>query len=170
MKVSLIVLIVYAAIYGTVFSLRIVLAVDSPIVLVEGTSMIPNLREGDMLVVRGVANKSQIEIKDIIIFHSPYPNRYNELIVHRVIDHFTTNGKLYFQTKGDNNSSPDPVISEDNVVAVVMWKIPVPILGSVLIFTQSAVGRLVLVICILLIIIDMFYSRDGHSSIKEKKS
>ena len=166
-RLLFVILIMYTAIYGAIFILRFALAVDSPMVVVEGTSMNPTLYEGDILIIQGAANKSKIEpSRDIIIFHST--TDWNLLIVHRVIFRFIENDQLYFQTQGDNNPGPDPVISANNVVGVVLWKIPVPVIGSIILFTQTLIGRFVLIIIMIFIVIDMFYSKDDESFIKGK--
>lgn len=149
-KLFFVILIIYAVAYGAIFSLRIALAVDSPLVVVSGVSMNPTYYDGDLLVIQGVVNKSKILLGDIIVFHNP--RDLNMLIVHRVIDRFVKDNQLYFQTKGDNvktNPIPDQfIVSEEDIVGVVLWKLPIPALGSILLFTQSPIGRFLLIICI----------------------
>ena len=165
-KFLFIILFMYTLIYGAIFSLRIILAVDSPIVVVEGISMIPTYYDGDLLVIKGVTDKGTIEaFRDIVVFHSPAD--WNTLIVHRVISCSFTNDIWYFRTKGDNNSIPDGIISENNIVGVVIWRIPT--IGGIILFTQSPIGRAILIIIIGVIVMDMFYNRDDKSFIKEKE-
>jgi len=168
-KLSFIVIIVYTAVYGSILGLRIVLAVESPIMVVEGISMNPKLYDGDILIVQGVANKSQIDVGNIIIFHEW--GNWDKLIVHTVVARYIKNGQLYFQTQGENrqtNPIPDHEIPETNVVGVLLSRIPVPIVGSIILFTQTLIGRLVLIISTAFVVIDMFYSKDDKSFIKEK--
>jgi signal peptidase I len=71
-------------------------------------SMHPTLETGDMLVVEGDVNKSQM-------YAAPYPEgdiiafQFNgEVIVHRAIERIVNNGSVSYITKGDYNAVPGP--------------------------------------------------------------
>jgi signal peptidase I len=172
-KLLLVVVIVYVAVYGSVFVLRIEMGVDSPIVVVDGVSMNPTYVSGDMLVIKSVPDASQLQIGNVIIFHSP--NDWNLLIVHRIVA-IQTSSQLSFRTKGDNNLTnynPDPfLVPAANILGVVVYKIPLQIIGSLILFTESITGRIILIVCVLFIVLDMFYDRKGgttdESFIKEE--
>lgn len=157
-KFLLLVILVFTASYGITFVVKIALATDSPMVVVEGVSMIPTYYEGDLLIINGGIDKSEIEPqKDIIVYHSP--NDWDELIVHRVYSNLTINNQLYFIAKGDNNFVVDPfVIPEKNVVGVVIFR--VPSLGNVVFFAQSLAGRLLLMVVIVAIVISILFKND----------
>ncbi len=98
--------------------------VSSPIVVVKGTSMLPTLYYGDLVVVHKLP-PDRIRVGDIIVYKSEY---HGELVIHRVIK--VTKGPqckpLCYITKGDNNIASDagflePVqgISYDKVIGVV---------------------------------------------------
>jgi signal peptidase len=76
---------------------------EAPAAIVKGRSMLPLLREGDIVFI--VACKpNEIGVGDIVVFRSNYGNR---LVIHRVIGVVYENGKYYYITKGDNNVIPD---------------------------------------------------------------
>lgn len=158
-KILFLLIIVYTASYGILFSLRFALGTEFPVVVVEGKSMTPTYYDGDLLIVQGVIDKSKIDPqKDIIVFHSPY--NWDLLIVHRVIDCLTINSQLHFKTRGDNNLYPDPwYVPERNVIGIVVGKIPA--FGLVVTITQSTIGIVFIVSLIVIVIaIDIFYSKD----------
>mgnify|MGYP000894972751 CR=1 FL=1 len=76
-----------------------------PSVIATG-SMEPFIKPGDMILVKKVQNMSDIEdikVGDIIQFRKD-----NILICHRVVEILSKEDGLYYRTKGDNNSEPDP--------------------------------------------------------------
>lgn len=77
-------------------------ASEIPLAIVKCNSMLPLLREGDIVFVIRVPPED-IQEGDIII----YKTQYNTLIIHRVISVSTINGKYYYITRGDNNPYPD---------------------------------------------------------------
>ena len=98
--------------------------VASPIVVVKGTSMLPTLYYGDLVIVHKVP-PDKIHVGDIIVYKSEYRG---ELVIHRVIK--IVKGPqckpLCYITKGDNNIASDagflePMygISYDKVIGVV---------------------------------------------------
>ena len=141
------------------FSLRFILGTESPEAVVEGISMEKTLYDGDLVIIQGVANKSTIQQdKDIIVFHNPY--KWDNLIVHRVVNSLIIKNKLYFRTLGDNNHGIiDPFyIPAENVVGVVIWKIPA--FGRFVIFNQSIMGKFIVIIIIIFNAIITLYSKD----------
>ncbi len=61
--------------------------------------------KGDIMIVTG-ATIDNTQIGDIVIFDSNRPNP----IIHRVVDKYEANGKIYYQTKGDNyKTNPRPL-------------------------------------------------------------
>lgn len=83
-------------------------------VVVSG-SMEPVFYRGDVVVIQkanflGLSemNTSQLNVGDIVIYDATW---FPEPVIHRIIYKGTTpDGRLYYQTKGDNNPSPDPVV------------------------------------------------------------
>jgi len=75
---------------------------EVPVAVVEGYSMYPLLREGDV-VFAYKAPPEQIKPGQIIIFEGIG----GKLIIHRVIDVKRVGDRFYYVTKGDNNQIPD---------------------------------------------------------------
>ncbi len=158
LKIAVLVVIIFSAAYGVLFSLRFALGTEYPVVVVNGISMIPTYYEGDLLVVQGVPDKSLIEVSDVIVFHSPYS--WDTLIVHRVVEIRTLNDQLTFRTKGDNNNVQDHwQVLEEHVVGRVLQKIPY--VGGVVTAIQSPYGVGILYsLIIVVIVLEVFYSKD----------
>ena len=68
---------------------------------VDGTSMLPTLEGGDLVVIQS-ATVSQIHVGDIIVYGPPCSS-FGESVVHRVVN-ITADGLI---TKGDNNPETD---------------------------------------------------------------
>ncbi len=106
----------------------------TPLAVVEGYSMFPVLREGD-LVFAYRPPPSDIHVGDIIIYRA----LTGQLIIHRVIKVIVYNGEYYYVTKGDNNFAPDlgqfrgPGISYDRVEGKIVilngYVFKIPYLG-----------------------------------------
>jgi signal peptidase I len=75
---------------------------------VDGTSMLPTLEGGDLVVVQP-AQLSDLKVGDIIVYNNLCSTE-GESVIHRVIS-ITPQGLI---TKGDNNPSPD----QDSGIAV----------------------------------------------------
>ncbi|MFW9987365.1 MAG: signal peptidase I [Candidatus Odinarchaeota archaeon] len=148
------------------FIMQITLNTNSPMVVVVSGSMEPNLLKGDLLILKG---KDPVTIKvgtiegkegDIIVFDArnlpgftSYPN---DPIVHRVIDKYNDSG-LFFRTKGDANTFPDPGwVPESRILGVVCGRIPY--LGWVkILLTDSGLLTPLLVIVSALLIISIIW-------------
>jgi signal peptidase len=112
-----------AAAYGVYASLTYTLRTKHPIGYVVGTSMLPTLQPGDLIVIVGV-EAEDIAVGDIIVFQPPYRP---EPIVHRVIAVERIGGSIYLTTKGDNNrvSLPDEIrFPVSYVIGRVAYRIP----------------------------------------------
>lgn len=100
-----------------------------PLAVVEGYSMWPTLRQGD-LVIAYKPLPNDIHVGDIII----YKDYRGTLIIHRVIEVFKKGDKYYYITKGDNNLYRDPIDVpyervEGKVITINNIVIKVPYLG-----------------------------------------
>ena len=71
---------------------------------VTGTSMLPTLEEGDMVVIEPVSSASQVHLGDIVVYNPPC-SATGFSVIHRVVN-ITSSG---FTTKGDNNNENDIV-------------------------------------------------------------
>ncbi len=100
-----------------------------PLAVVEGYSMWPTLRQGD-LVIAYKPPPEDIHVGDIII----YKDYRGTLIIHRVIEVLKRGNKYYYVTKGDNNPYRDPMdvpyeLVEGKVVTINNIAFKIPYLG-----------------------------------------
>jgi len=113
---------------------------SSPFMAVSSQSMQPVLNYGDLILVRR-EQAENIEVGDIIAFNvpSPYDSVAPSPTVHRVVEKCNENGKIYFKTRGDNNSDGDPWnVPAENLLGKYMGK--VPYIGSVVLSLKSVYG------------------------------
>jgi|SRR5699024_7435840 len=105
-------------------------------------SMEPDIKTGSIIAVKPGGDMTRFEQGDVITFQEDA----NKLVTHRVIDVSQSGENTMYQTKGDNNSSPDaqPVLSE-NVVAQYTG-FTIPYVGYFISFAQSKNGAFLLLI------------------------
>ncbi len=79
-----------------------------------------------------------LNIKKVMLL--PFKEKDQKIITHRIIGVKDTNGKVMYETKGDNNNGPDlePVLAE-NVVGKYA-DITVPYVGYLLNYANSKSG------------------------------
>lgn len=141
--------------------------VDTPIIIVSGSSMRPTLSPGDLVLVSNVPI-NELNVGDIIVYKS-YDSLYNKtsnksdlinpnevLVIHRVINITRDNNNFIFlTTRGDNNFSNDTKpVTESNYVGKVYFVIPR--LGSIITLFKEPV---VIAIIIIVTIISYLYYR-----------
>ena len=123
------------------------LVVSSPSMCPPTNCVLP---VGALILIHG-QDPSKVGLGNIIVFR-PYPDEADYLVIHRVITVFTpTNGSAYpgqysFWTHGDANpdghdpwSSPSfsEQIPGSNLVGVYQFTIPIPYLGSAILYLRS---------------------------------
>lgn len=184
-KTGIMLALVLIAFFGFWFGLRFALATEYPMLAVASGSMIPTLNVGDLILVHGVPNASEIRVApqpdgDIIVFHTyladlgsgqPGPNlqpgREPELIVHRAInrtlkwDNYVGKYVWYFTTKGDANTPEDrwPGTNFDGVPEYyVVGKVvsTVPWIGNVPLFIRTPTGIITVVALIIIVMMAEF--------------
>ena len=166
-RLFMIIIIVYTLSRGVLFSLRFILNVESPVVIVELTSMLPTLEDGDMLLLQGAENKSAIAINEIIVFYNPRSTQ-PERIVHRIINIQIIEGKVHYITKGDNNRIADQKpVPPENVIGVVISKLPVFLAEYIKIIDNLIVKISMVGILILIFLISGFNIKNKEPLIKE---
>lgn len=147
-RVILLIILLFAATYGSVEVLRIGLNAESPLMVVSSGSMIPTLNVGDIIIVRGV-DPQAVTVGTIIIFHSPVD--YEMPIVHRVIAVDHQGNGLFFETKGDNNPVADGWrVPAQNLMGVYVAK--VPYVGLLSLELRGPLGIIVIILLVALII------------------
>jgi len=80
---------------------------------VQGSSMLPWVRPGDVAVFRKVSAE-EIRCGDILLFR-----RENRIFVHRKVERFTWGGRNFIVTKGDANSHADGIIVPSQILGRV---------------------------------------------------
>lgn len=181
-KVILSIVFILIAFFGSFFVyfiLQISLNTPTPVVIVVSESMTPNINKGDLLFIQGrnpedIRNGSAIEQDgDVIVFDAyglpGWDYAPQDPIVHRVINKWFDGTLWYFQTKGDANSSPDPVpVPETRIFGVVIGGIP--FIGWVkIILTDSGLIIPLLVIVSALLIITIIHDIvKGEKEVPDK--
>ena len=108
-----IVVIVVALVLALVVRYWLLPVLGYSVASVEGQSMEPTLRSGDLLLFRRDSNP---EVGDIIV----YEKSPGILIVHRIVSEIGDE----IVTKGDNNGYPDPIFEKDKIGGKVTLVIP----------------------------------------------
>lgn len=111
-------------------------------------SMEPTFLTGSIIAIEPTKDGSKYKKGDVITFKE----KDDKIITHRIIGVKDTNGKVMYETKGDNNNGPDlaPVLAE-NVIGKYA-DITVPYVGYGLNYASSKAGA-----ALLLIIPGVFY-------------
>lgn len=162
-----------AAAYGVYASLAYTLRTKHPIGYVVGTSMLPTLQPGDLVVIVGV-EAEEIAVGDIVVFKPPFRL---EPIIHRVIAVERIGGGIYLTTKGDNNrvSLPDEIrFPVSYVIGKVVYRIPY--LGWVIYVIQTPVavipgiGEVKLGFLLIIVLTAIYIAQDILIHRKRKES
>lgn len=101
----------------------------------KGFTMKNGFKKGDIIVLTGVKPKD-IKRGMVIVYST---TRYQYPIIHRAVSVETQNDNILVETKGDNNSGPDPsLVEQDKVLGKAALKIPY--LGWIKIMFTKLVG------------------------------
>lgn len=116
-------------------------------------SMHPTIKVYDIIIDKKIDSPTEIKKGDIITFLSTSSYSQGLTVTHRVTDVIVDeNGKYQYQTKGDNNMSPDAAYAPyENVLGKVVFKVPQ--FGRVQDFLANRHGWILAVIIPALIII-----------------
>ena len=127
-----------------------------PFMPVVGTSMEPELKAGDLIVVEKTS-PSQVKVGDIIVFNVPaaVAEHYNypPVAAHRVIK-VNTEPSITFRTKGDNSGEDPFTTRAQDLRGIVSQQIPY--LGLPLLFLQSTQGIIFVIIAITLLTLYLY--------------
>lgn len=89
---------------------------------VVSQSMTPKYDIGDVLISKEVS-PSKIEEGDVISYLGSYGDFANKVITHRVVGiQKNAEGKYFFRAKGDANIVEDPIVPEESLYGVVVYK------------------------------------------------
>jgi signal peptidase I len=107
-RIAISALLVLISIIAFWFCLKVTLKSEYPLLPIDAGGMKSTLNIGDLIIVQGVSDASEIEAEkpdgDIIVFRKPI--NPDELIVQRAINKTVVDGVWYFRTQEDNASSP----------------------------------------------------------------
>ncbi|MBO1578182.1 MULTISPECIES: signal peptidase I SipW [Bacillus] len=134
-------------------------------------SMEPTFLTGSIIAIEPTKDGSKYKKGDVITFKEDE----KKIVTHRIIGVKDVNGKVMYETKGDNNNGPDlkPVLAE-NVIGKYE-DITVPYVGYLLNYANSKAGAALLLIipgvCLLLYsIISIFSAIRSIDNEKKNKS
>lgn len=113
-------------IYGTPVALSYILKSEYPMAAITSSSMWPVLKKGDMVFIKGIGDKGEIMVGDIVVYQNALG-----FTIHRV----EKLNEDTLVTKGDaNNTSDSPVQYEDVIGKTVHLgekPLRIPLLGNV---------------------------------------
>ncbi|PIU57521.1 MAG: signal peptidase I [Chloroflexi bacterium CG07_land_8_20_14_0_80_51_10] len=122
-----------------------------PFMPVFGTSMEPELKAGNLILIKEIS-PSDVKEGDIIVFNVPGPVRehydYPPVVAHRVIRVNTDNG-ITFRTKGDNVAGEEPFTVRAQDLRGQVSK-QIPYLGFPLLYLQSKYGTIFAIVALCL--------------------
>ena len=111
---------------------------------IQTESMYPELLPGDLIFDTAVKDTGELRVDDIITYWTVI-NGERVLNTHRIHQIYDGGGYLIFETKGDNNSSADPLTVHESEV-VGQYSFRVPGLGKVFDYLQTSTGFLIVVV------------------------
>ena len=124
-------------------------------------SMEPNLKIGDLVIIKDDETEN-IKKGDIITYRLE-----GSAITHRVVNIIKENGKIYYQTKGDNNNANDEVLVESkDIEGVYVFRIPK--LG-ILISNIRNTTSIIIIVLILYFIYKILQIKDDRKIARHEK-
>ena len=132
-------------------------------------SMLPEITPNDVVVTKKVEGKDLI-VGDIITFIPSDSRISNILVTHRILNKYydATTQKYTYQTKGDNNNTPDFTLAEDqNVIGKVIFKIPK--IGYIQALLATRGGLIIVILIPALVILSYDIMRLGRNIARNKK-
>lgn len=131
-----------------------------PFIVLTG-SMEPTIKAGDLVIVKE-ASLEELNKGDIIAFRH---TEEDVVLIHRIAEKETKEGKITLKTKGDNNQSEDRMmVNSENIEGIYLVRFEK--LGAVAMFIRSPEG---LAISILSIITTFFLWQLIKSLRREKR-
>ncbi|MDF1539811.1 MAG: signal peptidase I [Candidatus Thorarchaeota archaeon] len=123
----------------------------SPLAVVTGNSMIPDLDHGDLVIIQA-RTMNQIELGDVIVFTAEWYAA--SPIIHRVVRIIECgDGDRLFLTRGDNNPSNDLGFRTiEDIIGVVLLKIPA--IGNVAFVLWTPIGMISVAIIIIFALVN----------------
>jgi len=174
-KAAILTLVVLGSVIAYWFFLKAAFKSEYPLLPMDAGGMKPTLNIGDLVVVQGLSDASEIKAEkpdgDIIVFRKP--SNPDQLIIQRAINKTlvktSVGDVLYFRTQGDNDSYPyrcneglnaedtwgDGYFHQKFLIGKVVAKIPY--LGFILLhvsaFLQAPEAMFLFIVLIFLVIL-----------------
>ena len=91
--------------------------------IVVTASMEPEIKVGDLIIVKETATMSEVKQYDNIVFTSKQGAIAGERIVHKVMEIREEDGELYFVTQGVNNNgiSDEDAVDKNNFIGIAVY-------------------------------------------------
>ena len=132
--------------------------------VVASGSMEPTLDFGDIVIIRET-EQNNINTGDIITFLEKDNNK--STITHRIVNIIEEDGKIKYQTKGDNNNTrDDELVTYDNIEGKYQFKISK--LGRAILKLQNAIV-IIIVFFIIYIICKVMEKEDNKKYDRHEK-
>lgn len=116
-----------------------VIGAEESYVVLSG-SMEPEISPGDAVVVKSV-DPANVEAGDVITYKRASDAKP---VTHRVVEVLQQDGERVFRTQGDANEDPDPSTVPASSLVGEVW-FTIPLVGHVVLFADTVLGRVVLV-------------------------
>lgn len=111
---------------------------------IQTESMYPALMPGDLIFDTAVKDPGELRVDDIITYWTVI-NGERVLNTHRIEEIYDGGGYLIFSTKGDNNTTADPLtVHESEVVGKYSFRVGG--LGKVFDYLQTSTGFLIVIV------------------------
>ena len=116
-----------------------------PFIVMTG-SMEPDIKIGDMVIIKKTLSQKEIQVGDVITYSL---ENEKDTVTHRVINIVNQDGNIYYQTKGDNNNSPDSnLVSFDKVLGKKIYNISG--VGKKITYIYTETG--IMIICLIILL------------------
>jgi len=113
-------------IYGIPEGLSYVLKTGHPMASITSGSMWPALKRGDLILIKGIDGKEEIQVGDIVVYKNP-----KGFTIHRVIEM----NEDTIVTKGDANNTNDSPVGYEEIIGKTLTiknkPLRIPLLGMV---------------------------------------
>lgn len=120
-------------------------------------SMEPDLMVGDVILSKSVDNPEDLKIGDVVTYQGIVGNYKDKLITHEIVQEpYYDNGTCYVVTQGIANYESDPPVSTENIVGIMVTKIP--FINNIYNFFITPWGLLTAILLILLAFSGEFYN------------
>lgn len=160
MKKAILLILAVLTLAFLLFTLRI----WAPFMTIAGKSMEPELRVGDLILIKKI-NPREIHGGDIIVFSVPRVIRehynYSPIVAHRVHRIYEREDSIIFRTKGDNTGEDPFIVRTSDLRGIVGRRIPY--VGILPVFLQSTQGFISITVIFLIIFLATYWQEIGRA-------